>query len=787
MEANDVHSDPVVSPMSRGRGGSGHFYGGYGGHDRHNGYEGSSGRGGHSGHRNSGQKNSGKNSGHIDSSKGHNGSSSNGQRHSSQRRTWSSNAPSRAASTAARRASPEITCISSSGPTQKSAQAGTLGRIQAPAYQRVHATLNMARPPESPDILALGEGDFADDSPMPVKRAVKALHTVSTLGANQPKSKAKPKPKSTIGTRYELRSPSPSPTPTPVAAKTRRRSPAPLVSRKVRVTSSQKAKDSSEKAMAVSSSAPESKTKSKAVVGGKRKAGSQMSRTVTSSPPPAEPFDSSQTTPNGSVFFDIVKAVEAKAREEEEEKQHAKEMQQILDDALCVDVTQDTPRNRKLKEDEVREQEEYEEMRRIREQRSKKQSKANVFFEHAPQMAAEARRRRSLEAKSIALAETAQFAPKRRELGEDEKYCASFKNYRRRCDHCSEPWPMFPSADLCALQRRFAAIPSLSFRQTMALCTMHRAETNIIPLGIRDGFPQEIDFEDVDRRLERGWIAARLKKVAAKPEISKFYRRAKKEINQMGLAAWKDVAHQSNDKVLAYAQPGYYGDLGRAIMIMHFQNLIRWGHLILGASTAPLPETDFIVTVLVPESAVLLTMEDGGWDGHATKGEGWEDARAGAMDLCRRAGPYGYWRFRADGEGQRVLDKVRQAASSKKARLDRRTVDMREIAEGGEHDAILVGSSDTEQPDESDWGADEWDEVVQAVQTEQAEPADLDATPRARRLLSPSPPVGVQVQVQNETDTPRAQQQRTLRPKSGDSSDFGDWDEQLYVAGMDGV
>lgn len=85
---------------------------------------------------------------------------------------------------------------------------------------------------------------------------------------------------------------------------------------------------------------------------------------------------------------------------------------------------------------------------------------------------------------------------------------------------------------------------------------MHRAETNIIPLGRRDGFPGEIDFEAADRRLERGWIATRLKKVAANPELSKFYRRAKTEINKMGLAAWKDVAHQSNDKELSYAQPG---------------------------------------------------------------------------------------------------------------------------------------------------------------------------------------------------------------------------------------
>lgn len=97
---------------------------------------------------------------------------------------------------------------------------------------------------------------------------------------------------------------------------------------------------------------------------------------------------------------------------------------------------------------------------------------------------------------------------------------------------------------------------NLSFRQTITLCTMHRAETSIIPLGLRDGYPTTIDFERVDRRLERGWIATRLKHVAAKPHLSKFYRRAAREIGTMGLSAWKDVAHQSNDSVLSFAQPG---------------------------------------------------------------------------------------------------------------------------------------------------------------------------------------------------------------------------------------
>lgn len=125
---------------------------------------------------------------------------------------------------------------------------------------------------------------------------------------------------------------------------------------------------------------------------------------------------------------------------------------------------------------------------------------------------------------------------------------------RNLCPHCSDPLPKNPTADLVSLQKRYASTRSLSLRQTLNFCTMHRAETSIIPLGQREGYPAEINFEHVDRRLEQGWILSRLKRVAAKPHLSKFYRRSAREISVMGLSAWKDQAHQS--EVLASAQPG---------------------------------------------------------------------------------------------------------------------------------------------------------------------------------------------------------------------------------------
>lgn len=191
-------------------------------------------------------------------------------------------------------------------------------------------------------------------------------------------------------------------------------------------------------------------------------------------------------------------------------------------------------------------------------------------------------------------------------------------------------------------------------------------------------------------------------------------------------------------------------------MIRHFQNLLLWGHLKLDDATHPLPETDFIVTVLVPEAGVLLTMEDAGWDTPIAKGEEWEDARAAAMDTCKRSGPYGYWRFRSDGDaGRRVLEHFERASTATKRRLDAardalydniaRKVAAERAAMRPEDDVILVASSDTEVPDASDWSGDEvWNDEAVAAVTEAAER-------RARRMIMEAEVIDV-----DADDTPKA-------------------------------
>lgn len=96
----------------------------------------------------------------------------------------------------------------------------------------------------------------------------------------------------------------------------------------------------------------------------------------------------------------------------------------------------------------------------------------------------------------------------------------------------------------------------LDWQKTITFCAMHRAETSVIPLGLHAGYPPSLDFDDLDRRLEGAFVRSRLRRVVLKPHLSKFFRRAAREIESMGIAAWRDLSNQSSDKVLSVSYPG---------------------------------------------------------------------------------------------------------------------------------------------------------------------------------------------------------------------------------------
>ncbi|WVQ94476.1 hypothetical protein IAU59_001555 [Kwoniella sp. CBS 9459] len=289
---------------------------------------------------------------------------------------------------------------------------------------------------------------------------------------------------------------------------------------------------------------------------------------------------------------------------------------------------------------------------------------------------------------------------------EDKAFLAPYRSATDQCPYCSEPMPSHPSAHLVELKRQLEDIsvpcptednPSarnLSWQQHIDFCSLHRAETSLIPLGIRDGYPEHIDFLHLEERLEQGWIRKRLDEIVQNPQSSDVFRRVQKEVEEHGKMRWGGIRFQSKEDNIAAVKPGYYGDLGRAIIINHFLNLRKWGYFpCLKSSTSsqtghssqsaiaeqhnpislePLSWHDFVSHVLVPESSILLIMQDR--DHASLTDHAYDEAEA----VRSRSVKYGTWKFREEGdEAEEILAELRATIGEKRKRL--RKIAMRQM------------------------------------------------------------------------------------------------------------
>lgn len=82
------------------------------------------------------------------------------------------------------------------------------------------------------------------------------------------------------------------------------------------------------------------------------------------------------------------------------------------------------------------------------------------------------------------------------------------------CPFCDDPLPSNPSDRLMRLKSVLFALPnirkreghpdamSLPFPQTASFCYLHNAEREVIPMGIRKGWPTSIDFVFLEQRIQ---------------------------------------------------------------------------------------------------------------------------------------------------------------------------------------------------------------------------------------------------------------------------------------------
>lgn len=121
--------------------------------------------------------------------------------------------------------------------------------------------------------------------------------------------------------------------------------------------------------------------------------------------------------------------------------------------------------------------------------------------------------------------------------------------------------PVSQSEYLIALAVRLVEVNTSNgndpnWKLTAEYCSLHEAEATIIPLGIRDGYPEDIDFRAIEKRLLTGWKVDPLHALVTQPKSSSFFNDAINDIQRIGKIRWNGLDKQSEEKIINSTMPG---------------------------------------------------------------------------------------------------------------------------------------------------------------------------------------------------------------------------------------
>ncbi|KAJ7447735.1 hypothetical protein B0H11DRAFT_1878583 [Mycena galericulata] len=189
------------------------------------------------------------------------------------------------------------------------------------------------------------------------------------------------------------------------------------------------------------------------------------------------------------------------------------------------------------------------------------------------------------------------------------------------CPYCDLPFPEFPTPLLVQLmvdafiKSRADPRPDnclgrwvdMSIRATV--CSRHEFEMELMPEAANQGWPTDIDFDDVDRRLRvhKHVFKELIGDWNCVPDVprarSVFWEAAVQNITENSSKSQGIAGNITNfDNI----QPGYYGERGVEVIQETFNRLLQ----IPNELTHPLSPNQFCAFVLTPEAGVLLIMED---------------------------------------------------------------------------------------------------------------------------------------------------------------------------------
>lgn len=114
------------------------------------------------------------------------------------------------------------------------------------------------------------------------------------------------------------------------------------------------------------------------------------------------------------------------------------------------------------------------------------------------------------------------------------------------CEFCDEPMPLVRSVYLYELYYELRDIShpqpkrgnpqhrQLPWAQHAAYCTRHELERTVLPQGLEAGYPDEIDWAEIPRRLTTPWISRELASVIRQPSSSSGMRDVMRMIKERG-------------------------------------------------------------------------------------------------------------------------------------------------------------------------------------------------------------------------------------------------------------
>ncbi|CAB4478770.1 unnamed protein product [Rhizophagus irregularis] len=181
------------------------------------------------------------------------------------------------------------------------------------------------------------------------------------------------------------------------------------------------------------------------------------------------------------------------------------------------------------------------------------------------------------------------------------------QNLTTLSQHCTLPSPQVPHFDEPDfLSNKLNLESACTIVEQYEFCLVHKGEGTIIPCGIEKGYPLYIDFAKLPNRITE--LKSDLLKIIKGQRYSEFRVDAVKRIQEIGKSKVDHPLYQIN--YFESFQPGYYEPKGLEVISKTLIEMFAQPRILTENLCAPQSSSQYLVQVLVPETAIRLIAED---------------------------------------------------------------------------------------------------------------------------------------------------------------------------------